>query len=196
MTGYGSGQGRWVQGRTLPLPSQHLLGATVGNRYDEREPNRDGLPVVPRVLAGRAYKYHLGCGNVRVIITRESENSPILEVFCMTGKSGGCSLSFTQALGKTVSIALRNGVSPEQIIRMLSKVSCNNGGWEDGKRVESCSDAIACALKEDMERNKGVGVEAGAGNKKMTPEEEKEEEERAKEELERQKRERDEQGLR
>lgn len=110
-----------------------------------------------KVLNGRIYKYRLGCGNVRVIVA--SEGGLILEVFCISGKSGGCSLSFTQALGKAVSIALRKGVEPEEMVRMLAGIACNNGGWNGGTRVESCSDAVAHALRAEMARERHTSQE-------------------------------------
>lgn len=113
---------------------------------------------MPGVLDGRTYKYKLGCGSAHIIVNRAGGR--ILEVYCITGKSGGCSLSFTQALGKMVSTALQRGVEPEEVIRMLSGISCNNGAWNEGVRVDSCSDAIAHAIRADLREDLATGRDA------------------------------------
>jgi len=98
----------------------------------------------PEVLPGKTYKLKTGCGNIYVIIN-DHEGQPF-EVFSVMGKSGGCAASYSEAIARLISLALRSGVEPQAIIKNLRGIACHSVAWHEGEKVLSCADAIAKAL--------------------------------------------------
>jgi len=99
----------------------------------------------PDVLFGKTKKMITGCGIMYVTIN-EDEYGNMFEIFVHLGKTGGCASSQAQALGRMVSLALRAGVKPEEIIKQLIGISCHLRSGLGDKAIYSCADAIAKAL--------------------------------------------------
>ena len=108
----------------------------------------------PDVLPGKTYKLKTGCGNIYVIIN-DHDGQPF-EVFSVMGKSGGCAASYSEAIARLISLALRSGAEPKSIIRNLRGIACHQVSWYEGLKVHSCAGAIArafeihCGLKEGV----------------------------------------------
>ena len=100
----------------------------------------------PPELFGITYKRRSGCG--KLFVTVNERNGEPYEVFVQTSGQGGCAAN-SEALGRMISIGLRNGVSAWEIKKQLSRVKCNkcNNGNIDGK---SCADIIGKCLYPDM----------------------------------------------
>jgi len=113
----------------------------------------------PRVTVGRTIETKTGCGSLYVTINEDEHG--IAEVFVKLGKSGGCSASQTEALGKMISLALRCNVNPEEIVRKLKGIRCPNIIWQDGEQITSCADAVAKTLEKYL-RGEFDKVKAGA----------------------------------
>ena len=117
---------------------------------------------------GTARKIPTGCGNSFIFIGRGQDGS-IDDIVGKLGKSGGCASAWWEALGRLSSIALRHGVSPDEIRRQLSGISChlptmyfNSPFAKSGEKpptITSCADALATALME-------VQMEDTVGNTK------------------------------
>lgn len=109
----------------------------------------------PPELFGITYKRRSGCG--KLFVTVNERNGEPYEVFVQTSGHGGCAAN-SEALGRMISIGLRNGVSAWEIKKQLSRVKCNrcNNGNTDGK---SCADIIGKCLYPDMVREKTVKKE-------------------------------------
>src|SRR5665648_203252 len=99
----------------------------------------------PTQTIGRTIKMSTACGNLYVTIS-EDDNG-LCEVFSTMGKSGGCSASFTEAVSRMISLALRADVEPESIIRQLKGIRCPTPKMQKGGTINSCSDAIGQALE-------------------------------------------------
>ncbi len=110
------------------------------------------------VTFGSTRKMSTGCGALYVTINQDDEG--LFEVFATMGKSGGCAASQTEAVSRLISLSLRCGIEPVQIIKQLKGVRCPNQAWEKGGRIYSCADAIAKAL----ERHLGVDSREGQGS--------------------------------
>ncbi|NHW22973.1 MAG: vitamin B12-dependent ribonucleotide reductase [Archaeoglobales archaeon] len=100
----------------------------------------------PRVTEGRTIETRTGCGSLYVTINEDSEG--IAEVFVQLGKSGGCSASQTEAIGRLLSIALRSWINPEVLIKQLKGIRCPSIGFDNGEIITSCADGVAKVLEK------------------------------------------------
>ena len=89
--------------------------------------------------------WDVGCGNLYVTVNYD-ENG-ICEVFTNTGRHGGCP-SQSEATARLVSIALRSGVSLEEILDQLRGIRCPSTIRHTGMKCTSCPDAIARVVKK------------------------------------------------
>ncbi len=118
----------------------------------------------PQVLYGVTQKIATGCGNLYVTINRD-ETGKLFEVFTNIGKAGVCAQAQAQAIGRLVSLALRSGVGPEQIIKQLKGINCQSPVWSKNEKITSCADAIARALEGEL----GEVVETARGREGACP---------------------------
>jgi len=75
----------------------------------------------------------------------------LFEVFARVGKAGGCADAQIEAIGRLISLCLRSGVEPRDIIKQLKGIRCPNPLLTRGGTILSCPDAIAKALEEHIE---------------------------------------------
>ncbi|MCL7417015.1 MAG: adenosylcobalamin-dependent ribonucleoside-diphosphate reductase, partial [Halalkalicoccus sp.] len=109
----------------------------------------------PDVLHGVTQRIDTGYGKLYVNINEDNEGRPF-ELFANIGNSGGFTASFTEALAKTISTALRSGVDPEEIASELQGIRSPKVAWDKGQQVNSIPDAIGTAMRRyldgDIER--------------------------------------------
>jgi len=106
----------------------------------------------PVVTKGATFKIAGGCGNLYITIN-EDDHAPC-ELFTHIGKSGGCAQSWSEAVSRMISLALRSGIDPEQIFDQLKGIACPNLVWDRGEAIKSCSDGISKALRWYIEARK------------------------------------------
>ncbi|MFA5353162.1 MAG: vitamin B12-dependent ribonucleotide reductase [Thermodesulfovibrionales bacterium] len=100
----------------------------------------------PTNLPGLVRLIKTGCGDLFVTITQDEDEKPF-EVFTTIGKAGGCAASQAEAIGRLLSIALRSGIEPKELVKQLKGISCHQPTWGEGGKIVSCADAIAKALE-------------------------------------------------
>ena len=102
-----------------------------------------------RVSPERAYGYRerieTGCGALYVHLSEDEYG--LCEVFTSMGQSGGCAGCLLNALGRTISISLRSGVRPIDLMKQLRGNQCPKPGGKIGKKVLSCADGVGIVLK-------------------------------------------------
>ena len=108
------------------------------------------------VTWGATRKMDTGCGSLYVTINEDEEG--LFEVFATMGKAGGCAASQAEAVSRLISLSLRSGIEPEQVIKQLKGVRCPNQAWVKGGRIYSCADAIAKAIEMYLGQDTGKPV--------------------------------------
>jgi ribonucleoside-diphosphate reductase alpha chain len=104
----------------------------------------------PDTLLGVTKEMKTSCGKLYVTINRDRQG--IFEIFNQMGKAGGCAASQSEAIGRLVSLALRSGVQPDQIVKQLKGISCHLPAWGgNGGKILSCADAVSKAIEWYME---------------------------------------------
>ena len=104
----------------------------------------------PDVLYGVTQRVDTGYGKVYVNINEDEQGRPF-ELFANIGNSGGFTASFTEALAKTISTALRSGVDPEEIADELHGIRSPKVAWDKGEQINSIPDAIGTALRRYLD---------------------------------------------
>jgi ribonucleoside-diphosphate reductase alpha chain len=102
----------------------------------------------PKAMTGSTREVKTGCGDMYVTINND-ENGPF-EVFCAMGKSGGCISAYSEAMGRLVSLALRSGVDPKQVVKQLKGIRCSRPVFDTGGITYSCADAISKTVQAHM----------------------------------------------
>lgn len=76
-----------------------------------------------------AQVYTLETGNGKLYVTVTSHNNRPVEIFMTMGKSGQLFNVFTEALGRSISIALQHGVPVEEIIKTMKGINSDRPWW-------------------------------------------------------------------
>ncbi|MFQ6070014.1 MAG: adenosylcobalamin-dependent ribonucleoside-diphosphate reductase [Candidatus Aminicenantales bacterium] len=102
----------------------------------------------PDSLASVTDKIKTGFGNLYVTISYYN-NRPF-EVFTSIGKSGYSTMADAEAIGRLISLALRSGVEPKEVIRQLKGIGGSEPIFTEGGLVQSIPDAIAKILERHL----------------------------------------------
>jgi ribonucleoside-diphosphate reductase alpha chain len=112
--------------------------------YAEKKPR-------PNQLHGITQRIDTGYGKLYVTINEDPETGEPFELFANTGYSGGFTNSFVDALAKTISIALRCGVDPREIVDDLEGIRSPKVAWDKGEQINSIPDAFGTALRRYLD---------------------------------------------
>jgi len=93
-------------------------------------------------------KIKTGLGNLYVTITF-LDNKPF-EVFTSIGKSGYSTMADAEAIGRLISLALRSGVDPKEVILQLKGIGGSEPVFTEGGLVQSIPDAVAKVLERHL----------------------------------------------
>ena len=138
---------------------------TIGTQKKEEEkPEVPAMNTIiprprPTLTWGATEKMKIGCGSLFITVNRDEHG--ICEVFTSTGKGGGCP-SQSEATARLVSIALRAGISQDEILSQLKGIRCPSTVRQPGLKCTSCPDAIARTIikMSKMLGNNGFNSEA------------------------------------
>jgi len=113
---------------------------------------KDKPKLIPRerpvTLPSITDKIKTGLGNLYVTITF-LDGKPF-EVFASIGKSGYSTMADAEAIGRLISLALRSGVDPKEVILQLKGIGGSEPVFTEGGLVQSIPDAIAKVLERHL----------------------------------------------
>ncbi len=127
-----------------------VLTAGVENEEQEAETNGHASPPLversprPRVMQGLTENVRTGQGKLYVTVNFDDERRPF-EVFCALGKAGSVESAHMEAIARLISMSLRSGVAPEQVVEHLRGIT-DEPVWDGGTLVRSVPDAISLVL--------------------------------------------------
>jgi ribonucleoside-diphosphate reductase alpha chain len=104
----------------------------------------------PRITFGMTEQINTGDGTMYVTIN--SDKDGLCEVFASLGKSGGNAAAQSEAIGRLISLAIRSGIDPQQIVKQLKGISGSNPIWHEGEMIKSTPDAIGRVLERYLNR--------------------------------------------
>ncbi|MEK7164374.1 MAG: hypothetical protein AAB779_00345, partial [Patescibacteria group bacterium] len=104
----------------------------------------------PDVMVGKTYKIKTGDGVLYVTINNDEAGTPF-EVFATIGKAGGFFAANSEAICRLASLALRSGITPEEVVSQLKGIRGPMPAFgPNGTKVLSLADAIAQVLERHV----------------------------------------------
>lgn len=100
----------------------------------------------PPVMESKTVQVETGRGKIYVTISFTSDGHPF-ELFTHHGKAGGNDSAMAEALSRMISLGLRSGVPPTEVIDQLINI-VDTPVWDRGRQILSVPDAIAKVLLE------------------------------------------------
>ena len=111
----------------------------------------------PQQIGGVTERVRSGHGNMYVTVNFDEGSRPF-ELFANVGKSGGCDSAQTEAITRLVSLALRSGIEPKDIVDEIRGITCCPV-WDAGSLVRSGPDGIALVLDRHLQEAARDGAE-------------------------------------
>ncbi|MBN2344977.1 MAG: adenosylcobalamin-dependent ribonucleoside-diphosphate reductase [Candidatus Aminicenantes bacterium] len=99
----------------------------------------------PDAIPSTTHKISTGLGNL--YITVSYFNDKPFEVFASIGKSGYSTMADAEAIGRLISLALRSGISTEEVVNQLKGIGGAEPIFSHGQLIQSIPDAIAKVLE-------------------------------------------------
>ena len=112
----------------------------------------------PAVTTGITERINTGEGKIYVTINEDEYG--VCEVFSTIGKAGGNAAAQSEAISRLISLALRSGVDPQEVISQLKGISGPTPVWEGGELILSTPDAIGKAMERYLQRKAGKQPDA------------------------------------
>lgn len=109
----------------------------------------------PEVMRGTTIRKETPLGVMFVNITEDEKGQPF-EVFLNLGKAGGSAMADAEAIGRLISLALRSGISLQEIHRQLRGISSDRAVGLGPNKVLSLPDAVGIALEQWWRDKQGV----------------------------------------
>jgi ribonucleoside-diphosphate reductase alpha chain len=109
----------------------------------------------PQLTLGMTQRVKTGEGYLYVTINEDATG--LCEVFTTIGKAGGNAAAQSEAISRLISLALRSGVEPREIIKQLKGISGPTPVWDgQGGQILSTPDAIGKMLEYYIEHRDDI----------------------------------------
>jgi ribonucleoside-diphosphate reductase alpha chain len=117
----------------------------VLNKAGEDKPKPMGRP---EAIPSTTHKISTGLGNLYITVTYFLKRP--FEVFASIGKSGYSTMADAEAIGRLISLALRSGISCEEVVNQLKGIGGAEPIFSNGQLIQSIPDAIAKVLESHV----------------------------------------------
>ena len=126
------------------------------DKGNEKEVQSDNLSIDvslverqrPSVITGVTERIRTSQGNLFVTVNYDQNEKPF-EVFATLGKAGSTESAHLEAISRLVTMSLRAGVEPNEIIGHLRGIT-DDPIWDAGTLVRSAPDAVALVLSRHL----------------------------------------------
>jgi ribonucleoside-diphosphate reductase alpha chain len=121
----------------------------------QEEKHRKGPRQRPHTTFGVTERIKTGEGYLYVTINEDEDG--LCEVFTTIGKAGGNAAAQSEAISRLISLALRSGIEPREIVKQLKGISGPTPVWDGhGGQILSTPDAIGKVLERYVENREQV----------------------------------------
>jgi ribonucleoside-diphosphate reductase alpha chain len=128
-------------------------GQPVAPKQEEK--HRKGPRQRPHTTFGVTERIKTGEGYLYVTINEDEDG--LCEVFTTIGKAGGNAAAQSEAISRLISLALRSGIEPREIMKQLKGISGPTPVWDGhGGQILSTPDAIGKVLERYVENREQV----------------------------------------
>ena len=134
---------------------ENILTATdekATNAKAEEQTISGNIEERPYLMQGMTLKMPTSQGNMYLVINK-NDSGQIKEVFIDMGRSGEIEKSYTEAIGRLVSIYLQSGGNVDRVIKTLKGIKGGESVWFNGIQIYSIPDAVAKGI-EIVSKNK------------------------------------------
>ncbi|MDW7730001.1 MAG: ribonucleotide reductase N-terminal alpha domain-containing protein [Bacillota bacterium] len=121
--------------------TKQVLNVGDGNTEDTLKPTKR-----PKTLSGNTTSIRTALGNL--FVTVNTADGRPFELFAQIGKAGSDVVAFTEAIARLISLALRCGVSVDEIVTQLEGIGGARSVGFGPNRIMSVPDAIGQALRK------------------------------------------------
>jgi len=105
----------------------------------------------PNVTIGTTERFKTGCGSLYIHVNHDERG--LIEVF-LNLRGGGCPAQ-SEAIARLVSLCLRGGVEPLEVVQQLQGIRCPSVYYAKSKGEPmdalSCPDAVARAISKSID---------------------------------------------
>ena len=121
----------------------------------------------PQTLSGHTTSIRTALGNLFVTVNT-SDGKPF-EIFAQIGKAGSDVVAFTEAIARLISLALRCGVSVDEIVTQLEGIGGARSVGFGPNRIMSVPDAIGQTLRKLATADTDTGLVNGSHQLEICP---------------------------
>jgi len=108
--------------------------------------------VTERMKTGEGYLY----------VTINEDETGLCEVFTTIGKAGGNAAAQSEAISRLISLGLRSGIEPREIVKQLKGISGPSPVWDGhGGQILSTPDAIGKVIEHYIENREHISSKRG-----------------------------------
>jgi ribonucleoside-diphosphate reductase alpha chain len=142
--------------------TKQVLNAGDGSKEDTLKPTKR-----PKTLSGHTTSIRTALGNL--FVTVNTANGTPFELFAQIGKAGSDVVAFTEAIARLISLALRCGVSVEEIVTQLEGIGGARSVGFGPNRIMSVPDAIGQGLRNLAQADSGSANTANGSALELCP---------------------------
>lgn len=129
--------------------TKQVLNVGNGSVEDPLKPTKR-----PKTLSGHTTSIRTALGNL--FVTVNTADGKPFELFAQIGKAGSDVVAFTEAIARLISLALRCGVSVEEIVTQLEGIGGARSVGFGPNRIMSVPDAIGQAIRNLVQAESGT----------------------------------------